>query len=70
MNDIKILVQQPDARPAFVLDDTHGADFFRIKSPKNGNVPTFGLRNVEDFKVSQCNTVPDTHLDKVDNRNL
>lgn len=70
MNDIKILVQQPDARPAFVLDDTHGADFFRIKSPKNGNVSTFGLKNVEDFKVSQCNTVPDTHLDKVDNRNL
>ena len=70
MNDIKILVQQPDARPAFVLDDTHGVDFFRIKSPKNGNVPTFGLKNVEDFKLSQCNTVPDTHLDKVDNRNL
>ena len=70
MNDIKILVQQPDARPAFVLEDVHGADLFRIKTPKNGNVPAFALKNVEDFKVSQCNTVPDTHLDKADNRNL
>ncbi|HKU28769.1 MAG TPA: glycoside hydrolase family 28 protein [Candidatus Sulfotelmatobacter sp.] len=70
MNDVKILVQQPDARPAFVLEDVHGADFFRIKSPKNGDVATFGLKNVEDFKVSQCNTVQDTHLDKVDNRKL
>jgi polygalacturonase len=70
MNEIKILVQRPDARPAFVLEDVHGADLFRIKSPKNGNLPTFVLRNVEDFKVSQCNTVADTHLDKADNRNL
>ena len=70
MNDIKILVQQSDARPAFVLEEIHGADLFRIKTPKNGSVPTFNLKNVEDFRVSQCNTVADTHLDKIDNRSL
>jgi len=70
MNDIKILVQQPDARPAFVLEDVHGADFFRVKTPKNGDVPTFTLKNVEEFSLSQCNTVPDTHLQKADNRSL
>jgi hypothetical protein len=70
MNDVKIIVQQPDARPAFVLEDVHRADLFRIKTPKNGNVPTFALKNVEDFKVSQCNTVPDTQMQKADNRTL
>lgn len=70
MNDVKILVQQPDARPVFVLEDVHGVDFFRIKVPKNGTVPTFALKNVEDFRVSQSDTVPDTRLDKVDTRNL
>ena len=70
MNDVKIMAQQPDARPAFVLDEVQEADFFRIKVPKAANVPTFVLKNVGDFKVNQSNTVPDTHLDKVDNKNL
>ena len=70
MNDVKIIAQQPDARPAFVLDEVHEADFFRVKTPKAASVPTFVLNNVEDFRVSQSNTAPDTHLDKVDNKNL
>ena len=70
MTDVKLLTQQPDARPAFVLDDVHGADFFRIKTPKNGNAPTFALKGVEDFRVAQSNIVPDIHLDKADSRNL
>ena len=70
MNDVKILVQHEDARPAFVLEDVHGADFFRIKTPKAGNVPTFALKGLEDFKVGQSNTVPDTHLDQADNKKL
>jgi polygalacturonase len=70
MNDIKILAQQPDARPVFVLDEVHGADFFRIKTPKTASVPTFVLKGVEDFRVSQSNAVPDTHLEKAENKNL
>jgi polygalacturonase len=70
MNDVKILVQQPDARPAFVLDDVHSADLFRVKTPQTSNVPTFVLKNVEDFKIGQVNSMPDTHLDKADNKSL
>jgi len=70
MNDVKILVQREDARPAFVLEDVQGADLFRIKTPKAVNTPTFLLKGVEDFKLAQSNTVPDTHLDKVDNKKL
>jgi hypothetical protein len=70
MNDVKILASQPDARPAFVLEDVRDADFFRIKTPKAANVPTFVIKGVEDFKVTQSNAVPDTHLDKVDNKSL
>ena len=70
MSDIKIVAQQPDARPAFVLEDVHEADFFRIKTPKAAGGPTFVLKNVEDLKIGQSNTVADTRLDKVDNKNL
>ena len=70
MNDVKILVQQPDARPAFVLDDVQQADLFRIKTPQTPNAPAFVLKNVEDFKIGQANSIPDTHLDKADNKSL
>ena len=70
MNDVKILMRREDARPAFVLEDVHGADFFRIKTATAANTPTFALKAVEDFKVSQSSTVPDTHLDKADNKKL
>jgi hypothetical protein len=70
MNDVKIIVQQPDARPAFVLDDVHDADLFRIKTPKTSGVPTFVLKNVEHFKLTQSNAVSDTYLDKAEDRNL
>jgi len=70
MNDVKILVQQADARAAFVLDDVHGADFFRIKTSQTSNAPTFVLKNVEDFKIGQVNSIPDTRLDKADSKSL
>ena len=70
MNDVKIIAQEPDARPAFALEEVHEADFFRIKTPKTLNAPTFVLKNVEDFKIGQSNTVADTHLGKVDNKSL
>lgn len=70
MNDVKILMRREDARPAFVLEDVHDADFFRIKTATAANTPTFALKAVEDFKVSQSSTVPDTHLDKADNKKL
>jgi polygalacturonase len=69
MDNVKILVEQADARPPFVLEDVHGADFFRIKTPQT-IVPTFILKNVEDFKIGQVNSIPDTHLDKADNQSL
>jgi polygalacturonase len=70
MSDIKVLAQQQDARPAFVLDEVQGADLFRIKTTQAPNVPTFVLKNVEDFKVGQTNSVPDTHLEKAENKTL
>ena len=69
MNDVKILTQHEDERPAFLFEDVHGADLFRIKTPKT-SAPTLALKAVEDFKIGQSNTVPDTHLDKVDNKKL
>jgi polygalacturonase len=48
LSNIEIDVQSPDTRPAFWLDDVHGADFFRIRVPKSA--PAFDLRSVKDFR--------------------
>ena len=69
MNDVKILTQHEDERPAFLFEDVHGADLFRIKTPKT-SAPTLVLKADEDFKIGQSNTVPDTHFDKVDSKKL
>ena len=70
MNNVEIAVLKEDARPAFVLDDVQGADFFRIKAPHPSGVPTFTLHNVEDFSIARSKPVADTQLEHVDHKDL
>ncbi len=70
LSDIKIIPEKEDLRPAFVLDDVQGADFFRIKTPKVADVPVFSLRNVADFSVRMCQGVADTQIDKAESKAL
>jgi polygalacturonase len=69
-DNIEIRADKEDLRPAFVLDDVHDADFFRIKVPQVAGVPAFALRNVSDFSVHMCAGVPDTQLAAVESRTL
>ncbi len=70
MNDIKIVSQMEDARPAFVLDDVREADFFHINALRNAAAPVFDLHNVEEFSVTSSKSVPDTKLEKADNKEI
>ncbi|HXR34409.1 MAG TPA: hypothetical protein VN754_00565, partial [Candidatus Binataceae bacterium] len=55
-----------DLRPAFVLDDVEGADFFEIKTPHAADTPVFALHNVTDFTVRMCAGVKDTQLQRAE----
>jgi hypothetical protein len=70
MSNIEIAPQKQDLRPAFVLNDVQGADFFRIKTPHVENVPMFVLDDVSEFSVARARPVPDTQLDRVDHKTL
>ncbi len=70
LSNIELIPVKEDLRPAFVLDDVQGADFFRIKTPKVGDAPVFALRSATDFSVRFCKGVPDTQLEKAENRTL
>jgi polygalacturonase len=69
-DNIEIRAGKDDLRPAFVLEDVEGADFFRIKVPQTAGVPAFALHKVSGFAVHMCDGVPDTQLKAVENETL
>ena len=68
--NVELAWTQPDGRPAIGLHNVHGADFFRIKTPKSMSEPVFALQNVEDFKVASSRNVVDTQRNSVGQSNL
>lgn len=69
MSSAKIESPEPDARPAFVLDDVQGADFRFLKLPKAEN-NTFVLNNVRDFTVFRSKPAPDTEFTETSDKKL
>jgi len=66
MNDVAVSYLKDDARPAFVLNDVKGADFYRLRAQHGADVPTFVLKAVESFNLQQSRPLADTWLDRVD----
>jgi polygalacturonase len=64
VSNLEIAPLMEDRRPAFVLDDVKGADFFRVRTPKVEGVPAFALKQVEDFSVGRTRGVADRQIDK------
>lgn len=70
LSDIEIVPLKEDARPLIVLDDVQGADFSRLKIHPAAGVSTFAMTKIEDFSVSGSRPVPDTHIEKADQKKL
>jgi polygalacturonase len=70
LNNVEVRFMQEDRRPAFVLDDVSGADFFHVKAQKAADIPTIVLKNVEDFTARGCTPLPDTQIKNVDRRDM
>jgi polygalacturonase len=70
LNNVEVRFMQEDRRPAFVLDDVSGADFFHVKAQKAADIPTIVLKKVEDFTARDCTPLPDTKIATVDRRDM
>ena len=70
MRDVDLSFLRDDARPAFMLSDVAGADFANISAKQGVGVPTFVLKDVNDFKTRECGSVPDMRLASVKARSL
>jgi polygalacturonase len=66
MSNVEIATISADARPAFHLQDVHGADFFRMRLP--GRQDQFRLMNVSDFRVFGSRHYADATLDQADRK--
>jgi hypothetical protein len=62
------MAEKDDARPSMVLEDVKGANFSRMNLPKV--TPAFVLRNVEGFSISESGSVPDTRLERVEEKQI
>jgi polygalacturonase len=69
-SNVEIAYEKPDQRPAVVIEDAVGADFFRLKTPAAAPGRVFSLRGVADFRTLACRGVPDVHLARVEQKTL
>ena len=67
-DNVEVSFERDEARPAFVLDDVKGVEFFRTNAKISGGGKMFALRNVADFNVAQSRNVSDAKLGKIENK--
>jgi polygalacturonase len=70
MRDVEVSYLKEDARPPFILNDVNGVDFRHLKAQHVGGVPTFDLKNIEEFSIRDCWPIPDMRLERVDSKKL
>jgi len=70
LSNIEIAYTNADLRPAFVVQDVKGVDFFRVKAQRVADASTFALTRVNDFSLSQSRPLTDTQLESVTEKRL
>lgn len=68
LNNVEVSYGKEELRPAFVLNDVNGADFFHVKAQLSKDGFAFRLQNVSDFSAYQCRGVPDMRLERVEQK--
>src|SRR5437868_2407215 len=64
--NVEIAYEAPDERPAVIVNDVQGADFFRVKTPRGATGRIFSLNNLTDLRVLATREVKDAQLDRVE----
>jgi polygalacturonase len=70
MDDVQVAFDSKDTRPAFVLEDARDTEFNTVRAEKTPGVPTFVLRNVEDFRVRNSRPVADKNVQRATNQSF
>jgi hypothetical protein len=68
MRDVEVSYLKEDARPPFILNDVTGADFQHVRAQRSQDVPTFLLKNVENFSLQQSWPLADTRIERAESK--
>lgn len=68
LNNVGVDYAKEELRPAFVLNDVNGADFFHVKAQLSIDAFAFLLQSVSDFSAYQCKGLPDMRLVRVEQK--
>ena len=68
LNGVTVSYLKEDARAAFVLNDVDGVDFVNVTSQIAKSSFRFNLQNVSNLRVTQSKGVPDTQLERVEQK--
>src|SRR5215212_1620798 len=68
LSNVEVGFMTEDLRPAFHLEDVRNATFRGVSAQKVADVPTFVLKNVEDFSVRDSRPVSDTRVERTDSK--
>ncbi len=67
-DNVEVSYENAEARPAFMLDDVKGAEFFRTNAQLSGGAKMFVLQNVSDLKVFQSRNVDDAKIERAEKK--
>ena len=70
LSNVEIGYAKEDLRPAVVLHNVNGANFFNVDAQLSKGASLFQLQNVTDFSTSHCKGVKDTKLERVERMKL
>jgi len=70
VSNLEVMTEAADARPAFWLMDVDGADFFRVKVPRQSAAAAFNLNDVKEFRAFGCKYLKDAAYDLSSNRSF
>ena len=70
LSNVEIGYATEELRPAVVLQNVSGADFFNFDAKVSKSAAVFQLQNVTDFSATHCKGVKDTKLERVERGKL
>jgi polygalacturonase len=68
LENIKIQFIKEDLRPAFVINDARSVEFRNVKLRTTNGIPSFSIKNVEEFRISTSWPIADIYIDRADSR--
>jgi len=70
LSGVEVSYIKEEQRPPFVMSDVQDVSFINVRAQHAPNIPVFSLKNVANFSAHACSDVPDTCLERVEQKKL